>query len=162
MVFLKRGEPVIAATTEQRPTREPAETRLAGEVRAVLGKLTRRLRDKAPPGDLTWSQAHVLGRLERDGPATLTALARVENMRSQSMGAIVGPIEEAGLVAGAPDPNDGRQTLLSITALGRDYIRQNRRTREDWLAERIGAKLTPAEQEELRRALALLERIAAS
>ncbi len=104
----------------------------------------------------------MLGRLERDGPATLTALARTENMRSQSMGAIVGPLEEAGLVAGAPDPNDGRQTLLSITALGRDYVRQNRRTREDWLAERIGAKLTPAEQEVLWRALALLARIAAS
>ena len=51
------------------------------------------------------------------GPA-LTALARMENMRSQSMGAIVGPMEEAGLIAGAPDPNDGRQTLLSVTALG--------------------------------------------
>ncbi len=104
----------------------------------------------------------MLGRLERDGPATLTALARTENMRSQSMGAIVGPMEEAGLVAGAPDPNDGRQTLLSITALGSDYIRQNRQTREDWLAERIEANLTPKEQEELQRALALLERIAAS
>ncbi len=64
----------------------------------------------------------MLGRLERDGPATLTALARVENMRSQSMGAIVGPLEEAGFVAGAPDPNDGRQTVLSITALGRASI----------------------------------------
>ena len=139
-----------------------AEATLAREIRAVLGKLKRRLRDKAPPGDLSWSQAHVLGRLERDGPATLTALARTENMRSQSMGAIVGPMEEAGLVAGAPDPNDGRQTLLSITALGSDYIRQNRQTREDWLAERIEANLTPKEREELQRALALLERIAAS
>ena len=104
----------------------------------------------------------MLGRLERDGPATLTALARMENMRSQSMGAIVGPLEEAGLLAGAPDPNDGRQTLLSVTALGRECIGENRRAREDWLAERIGAELTPEEQEELRRALALLERIAAS
>jgi hypothetical protein len=69
---------------------EPAA--LAGEIRAVVGKLTRRLRDKAPPGDLSWSQAHALGRLERDGPTTLTALARSENMRSQSMGAIVGPL----------------------------------------------------------------------
>ncbi len=77
------------------------QAKLAGEIRAVLGKLKRQLRDKAPPGNLSWSQAHVLGRLERDGPATLTALARTENMRSQSMGAIVGPMEAAGLVAGA-------------------------------------------------------------
>jgi DNA-binding MarR family transcriptional regulator len=137
---------------------EPAA--LAGEIRAVVGKLTRRLRDKAPPGDLSWSQAHVLGRLERDGPATLTALARAENMRSQSMGAIVGPLEAAGLVVGAPDPNDGRQTILSVTRQGRETIRANRQTREDWLAGRIRAELTPNEQNEVARALALLARIA--
>jgi DNA-binding MarR family transcriptional regulator len=137
-------------------------TALAGEIRAVIGKLTRRLRDKAPPGDLSWSQAHVLGRLERDGPATLTALARTENMRTQSMGAIIGPLEDAGLVVGAPDPNDGRQTILSVTEHGRASIRENRRTREDWLAERIGAELAPKERDEVMRALVLLERIAAS
>lgn len=104
----------------------------------------------------------MLGRLERDGPATLTALARVENMRSQSMGAIVGPLEEAGLVAGAPDPNDGRQTLLSVTEQGRAYILENRQAREDWLAGRIGDELKPEEQDAIRRALALLERIAAN
>ncbi len=137
-------------------------TALAGELRAVIGKLTRRLRDKAPPGDLSWSQAHVLGRLERDGPATLTALARTENMRTQSMGAIVGPPEDAGLIVGAPDPNDGRQTILSVAERGRACIRENRRTREDWLAERIGAELAPKERDEVMRALVLLERIAAS
>ena len=137
---------------------EPAA--LAGAIRAVVGKLARRLRDTAPPGHFSWAQAHVLGRLERDGAATLTALARAENMRSQSMGAIVGPLEEAGLVAGAPDPEDGRQTLLSVTESGRAYIRENRRTREDWLAGRIRVELAPQEQEEVLRALTLLERIA--
>jgi DNA-binding MarR family transcriptional regulator len=133
---------------------------LAGAIRAVVGKLIRRLRDKAPPGDLNWSQARVLGRLERDGPATLTVLARAENMRSQSMGAIVGPLEEAGLVAGAPDPSDGRQTILSATERGRAYVREYRQTRDDWLAARIRAELTREEQEEVARALPLLERIA--
>ncbi len=103
----------------------------------------------------------MLGRLERDGPATLTALARVENMRSQSMGAIIGPLEEAGLIVGAADPDDGRQTLLSVTQLGQTYIRENRQAREDWLAGRIGDELTPEEQDTVRRALALFERIAA-
>ncbi len=138
---------------------EPAA--LAGALRAVVGKFVRRVRDTAPPGDLSWSQAHVLGRLERDGAATLTVLARAENMRSQSMGAIIGPLEEAGFVTGAPDPSDGRQTLLSVTDRGRAYIRDNRRTREDWLAQRIRAELTPQEQEAVAHALSLLERIAA-
>jgi DNA-binding MarR family transcriptional regulator len=137
---------------------EPAA--LASAIRAIVGKLTRRLREKAPPGDLSWAQAHVLGRLERDGAATLTALARAENMRSQSMGAIVGPLEKAGLVAGAPDPSDGRQTILSVTESGRASIQENRRTHEDRLAERIRAELNPKERDEVLRALTLLERIA--
>ncbi|MGO9418939.1 MAG: MarR family transcriptional regulator, partial [Roseiarcus sp.] len=85
-----------------------------------------------------------------------------ENMRTQSMGAIVGPLEDAGLIVGAPDPNDGRQTILSVAERGRACIRENRRTREDWLAERIGAELAPKERDEVMRALVLLERIAAS
>lgn len=132
---------------------------LAGAMRAAVGKLTRRLRDKALPSDFSWSQAHVLGRLER-GPATLTALARAENMRSQSMGAIVGPLEQAGLIVGAPDPNDGRQTILSITDAGRAYVHESRKTREDWLAERIKAKLTPEELRTVAKAVTLIERIA--
>ncbi|RBP13882.1 MarR family transcriptional regulator [Roseiarcus fermentans] len=133
---------------------------LAGQIRAVVGKLTRRLRGKAPPGGLSWSQARVLGRLEREGPTTLTALAREENMRSQSMGAIVGPLAEAGLIVGAPDPSDGRQTLLSVTAKGRDKVLANRRIREDWLAERMRATLTAEERAALTRALALMDIIA--
>ncbi len=133
---------------------------LAGAMRAAVGKLTRRLRDKALPGDFSWSQAHVLGRLERDGPATLTALARAENMRSQSMGAIVGPLEQAGLIVGAPDPEDGRQTILSITDAGRAYVHESRRTRDDWLAERIRAELSPEERRMVAQALALFERLA--
>ena len=62
---------------------------LAGELRVVVGKLIRRLREQVSPGDFTWSQLSVLKRLERDGPATVTTLARAEGVRPQSMGATV-------------------------------------------------------------------------
>jgi DNA-binding MarR family transcriptional regulator len=144
---------------DHHPSIEPAA--LAAELRAVVGKLTRRLRENAPPpGDLSWSQARILGRLEREGPQTLSTLARSENMRSQSMRAIIGPLEEAGFVVGAPDPNDGRQTLLSITEKGRATIVENRRSRDDWLAERIGAAFTAEDRKVLAHAAALLDRIA--
>src|SRR5277367_5231656 len=87
---------------------------LAGDLRAVIGQLKRRLREQAGWGDLTWSQTSVLSRLDREGPATVTTLARVEGMRPQSMGAIVSALQAAGLVTGSPDPTDGRQTVLSL------------------------------------------------
>ena len=132
---------------------------LAGELRVLIGKLKRRLREQAHLGDLTWTQMSVLSRLEREGPATVTTLARAESVRPQSMGATVSVLEAAGLVSGAPDPADGRQTILSLTAACRQWIKAGRAAREDWLFRAIRANLAPAEQEELATAIELLKRL---
>lgn len=132
---------------------------VAGDLRTLIGRLRRRLRDEAPPGDFTPSQTSVLARLEREGPATLTMLARAEGMRPQSMGAIVSVLEAAGLVSGAPDPSDGRQTILSLTAVARETIDVGRAAKEDWLVRTIRAKLAPDEQEELAHGIDLLKRL---
>jgi DNA-binding MarR family transcriptional regulator len=132
---------------------------LAGELRVALGKLSRRLREEAHLGGLTWSQVAVLGRLERDGPATVTTLARAEGVRPQSMGATVSELETTGLVARKPDPTDGRQTILSLTPVCRQMIKASRTAREDWLARAIETKLGRAEQKELASAVELLRRL---
>ncbi len=135
---------------------------LAGEFRVLLGKLLRRLREQTHPEDFTWSQKAVLFRLEREGAATVTKLARAERVRPQSMGATIATLESAGLVSGAPDPSDGRQTILSLTAACREMIQTNRSAKQDWLFRAIQAKLTSAEQETLASAVELLERLADS
>jgi DNA-binding MarR family transcriptional regulator len=132
---------------------------LAGELRVLLGTLKRRLREDVRLGDFTLSQLAVLSRLEREGPATVTGLARSEGMRPQSMGAIVSSLEAAGFVSGARDPSDGRQTILSLTAASRQWIKDNRAAREDWLFRAIRANLTPTEQESLAVGVGLLKRL---
>jgi DNA-binding MarR family transcriptional regulator len=132
---------------------------LASELRILIGKLKRRLREEAHSGDLTWSQTAVLSRLEREGPATVTTLAKAEGVRPQSMGATVSVLEAAGLVGGAPDPADGRQTLLSLTAACREMILVSRAAREDWLFRAIRTKLAAREQEELATGVELLKRL---
>jgi DNA-binding MarR family transcriptional regulator len=135
---------------------------LAGELRVLIGKLKRRLREQAHPGDFSSSQLSVLSRLEREGPATVTALARAEAVRPQSMGATVSVLEAAGFVSGAPDPSDGRQTILSLTAECRKWITASRAAREDWLFRTIRARLTSGEQKDLATAVELLKRLADS
>ena len=132
---------------------------LAQDLVAVLGKLKRRLREQAQVGDLTPSQTSTLLRLERDGPATASSLARAEGMRPQSMGAVIAALEAAGMVRGAPDPNDGRQTLLSLTEAFRKRIREGRAARRDWLSSAIQARLSPREQNDVAAAIALLKRL---
>ena len=132
---------------------------MAAELRVVLGQLRRRLRAQANKGDLSLSQFAVLGTLDREGPATVTTLARAEGVRPQSMGATVAALQEAGLVGGAPDPADGRQVMLSLTESARSWIKASRAAREDWLSQAIRSHLSPAEQQELAAAIQLLRRI---
>jgi len=139
-------------------SRDPALA-LAGELRAIAGKLRRKLREQGSVGDLTASQLAVLLRLERDGPATVTSLARAESMRSQSMGVTVAALEILGLVTGAPDPDDGRQTIWRLTPACIERIAAARAAREDWLHRTIQAEFTPAEQDRLAAGVALLKRL---
>jgi len=120
------------------------------------------MREQSHPDNYTWSQISVIIRLERDGPATASALARAEGVRQQSMGATISTLEAAGLVKGSPDPADGRQTILSLTGACRKMIQAKRAAKEDWLFRAIQTRLSPAEQEQLATALELLKRIADS
>ncbi|MGP8233262.1 MAG: MarR family winged helix-turn-helix transcriptional regulator [Methylovirgula sp.] len=141
------------------PPRSVEALALARELRIVLGNFKRRMRDHTQPGDLTLAQISVLARLDREGPATVSTLAREAGVRPQSMGATIAALETAGLLRGAADPADGRQTILSLTDACREVIQASRLAREDWLANAIETKLTPAQQAELFRAVALLQRL---
>jgi DNA-binding MarR family transcriptional regulator len=132
---------------------------LARDLRALLGKLKRRLREQAHGADLTPSQVSVLLRLEKDGPATASSLARAEGMRPQSMAPVIAALEGAGLVSGAPDPADGRQTLLSLTEACRKWVEEGRAARQDWLTRALQAHLTPQEQDTLAQSIELLKRL---
>ena len=146
-----------------KPVDESAAARafaLAGELRVVVGKLKRRLRDQMHMGDLTWAQTSALRRLERDGPATVTVLARDEGMRPQSMGANVAALEAAGLVSGAPDPQDGRQVIWSLTPACLAMMKASRAARQDWLMGAIQTHLSTSEQDTLAKAVDLLKRLA--
>jgi len=132
---------------------------LAVELRAVIGKLKRRLREQGGQADLTPSQVSVLLRLENEGPAAVSTLARAEGMRPQSMSAIVASLQEARLVEGSADPNDGRQVLISLSRKCRRLLSEGRAARQDWLTATIQRKLSAQDQEKLAVAIELLTRL---
>jgi DNA-binding MarR family transcriptional regulator len=138
----------------------PPLTALAGELRVVIGRLVRRVREKAHAGDFTNAQKSVLLRLERDGPATVSMLARAEGVRPQSMRITVSALEAAGAVDGKPDPKDGRQTFLSLTPSFLKIVKAGRAAKEDWLCRALQAQLSPREHEQLATTVKLLSRLA--
>jgi DNA-binding MarR family transcriptional regulator len=145
------------------PTRSPSDRdalhATAEDLRVIVGKLRRRLREEAHVGDLTPSQVQVLMLLEREGPATVTTLARIQGMRPQSMGETLSVLKAAGFVSGTPDPNDGRQTVLSLTPAFRKKVKASRAAREDWLFRTIQTRFSATEQQQLAIGVDLLKRL---
>jgi len=136
--------------------------RAASEVRVVIGRLRRRLRELATEDDLTPSQTAVLSRLDKDGAASTSDLAVGERVRPQSMAMTVAALERYGFVERRPDLADGRRQLLSLTVAGRERLQGDRQARQEWLARTLQQRCTEAQRRTILEALALLDDVAQS
>ena len=135
---------------------------LAAVLRANVGLLLRRLRQVQGEGELTLPESSALVRLERGGPATPSALARLEQISPQSMGATLATLESRGLIERHSDPDDGRRSVMSVTEAGRQVLGDRRNARTEQLARALSAGFTQAELEQLMAVAPLLERLAQS
>ncbi len=131
----------------------------ARDLRVVVSRLRRRLREVATADDLTPSQTAVLLRLAKDGPASTSQLAGAERVRPQSMAATVAGLDRHGLIDRTPDPHDGRRQLITLTALGRRRAESDRKVREEWLVRAMQDRYTERERQVINDALALLGRL---
>ena len=143
-------------------TAGPDVHEVAGALRVSVGLLLRRMRQKRNDGELTLPESSALTRLDRGGPATASALAKLEQISPQSMGATLGALEARGLIGRRPDPGDGRRAVLSVTEAGARLLRDKRNARTEQLAKALSAGFTPAEIQLLAAASPLLERLAES
>jgi DNA-binding MarR family transcriptional regulator len=136
----------------------------AEEVAAALylsvGLFKRRLRQMPAEGELSLPESSALRRLERGGPATVTALAKADQISVQSMGATLSTLQARGLIERHPDPADGRRSVMSVTAAGLVALSDKRNARIAQLAQVLTARFTPAELGQLRAAAPLIERLA--
>ncbi len=137
-------------------------TEVAAALALSLGLLRRRLRQLQLDGDLTFPETAALARLDRGGPTTSAALARLEQISPQSMGTTLAALEARGLVARAADPQDGRRVILSLTDAGAERLRNRRHAKVERLARALSSELSRAELEQLMAAAPLIERLAQS
>jgi len=141
---------------------DPDIGNLAGTLRVSIGLLVRRLRQVHAEGELTWSESSALARLDRGGPATPSALAKLEQISPQSMGATLGALEARGLVERRPDPGDGRRAVMSLTEAGLQTLLSRRNARTEQLAKSLSTGFTHSELRQLQAAAPLIERLAQS
>jgi DNA-binding MarR family transcriptional regulator len=132
---------------------------LASDLRVVVGQLIRRLR--AEQHRFSMSQGAVLGRLDRDGPQSVSDLAAAEKVRPQSMAQTVADLESEGMVERRPDSDDRRRSLVLFTEKGLETLHADRRQREGWLAGML-AGLSEEDRRTMARAVELMGELADS
>jgi DNA-binding MarR family transcriptional regulator len=136
------------------PTTEIKEE-LAPRLRWAVTRLARRLRQEAG-ANLGPSQTAALATVERHGPLSPSELAEIERIRRPSVTRIVRHLEQASLIERVTDPQDGRASILSVTAEGRALLRRLRERKTAYLAKRLAA-LDAEDRRTLERAAELLE-----
>ena len=124
----------------------------------TIGLLLRRVRAAAASHELSLTEAAVMSRLAKDGPATTADLARAESMKPQSMGATIAALEEMGMVERKPHPTDGRQVNIELTAKGAAVRKSAKDAKRMWLAQAI-AQLDEEERETLFAAGRIIKRL---
>jgi DNA-binding MarR family transcriptional regulator len=141
------------------PTRTETDIApLAADLRVAVGQLIRRLRSE---NLFPLTQLWVLGRLDREGPGSVSELAQALRVRPQSMAQTVGDLEAEGMVERNPDPGDRRRALVSLTKAGRARILADRAAREGWLVKAL-EELSEEDRETIERAVEILDRLAAA
>ena len=141
-------------------TGDPDVRDVAAALRVSIGLLLRRMRQVRVEGELTVPEISALARLDRSGPATSSALAKLDQISPQSMGTTLSGLEARGLVERRPDARDGRRVVLSVTGAGRQVLRDKRDARTAQLAQALAAGFTDDELRQLMTAAPLLERLA--
>jgi DNA-binding MarR family transcriptional regulator len=97
----------------------------------------------------------------RDGANSPGELARLWQVTPAVITGIIDRLERRGLVRREPDPEDRRRLQLALTAAGQAANDAVERTLTAELAAQL-ANVSDAQRDELRRSLALLQRIFAA
>lgn len=134
----------------------PVDPETPARLRAVVGKLSRRLNSLARGSGLTPSQLSALGVVARQGPLRLSELAEIESVNPTMLSRVVAALDEAGLVRRRTDPDDRRAGLLEVTASGRRTHDRLRAERGRVLTTGL-ERLDPADLTALEAALPALE-----
>lgn len=132
----------------------------AAQLRTAIVRTARRLRQEAAAetSGLTPTSVAALATIERHGPLTPSEIAAIERVKRPTITRTLACLEREGLIDRAPDPADGRSSLVSVNGAGRERLRRLRGRKNAYLARRM-RELTDEEVETLERAAEILERM---
>lgn len=114
-------------------------SKLAGELRPTILRLSRHLRREAQRGGSSSLDAQLLGTLSEEPGLGVSELADMEQMSRPAMSAHIKRLMQLGYLQREQAKGDGdrRRIGLSVTRSGVVYLRTVSERRVDWLAKRL-------------------------
>lgn len=149
------ASPGITPTAAAETSQEESSARL----RAVIGRLSRRLRPTVAGSGLTPSQISVLFTIVRLGPLGLSELAAIEGLNPTMLSRITAQLCDSGLIRREADPSDRRSANVLSTTAGRRIRERIHRERTRALSAHI-EQLDEHQRQALWDALPALEELA--
>jgi len=134
---------------------------LAERLLLACSGLTRAASAATATGELSMTQARLLGNLLREGPLRVSRLAALERCAQPSMTSLVSRCADAGLVTREPDPDDARAARVTLTPAGSQALAEHRRRLSRPVAEAVDA-LRDGRADEVAATTALLEELVAT
>jgi DNA-binding MarR family transcriptional regulator len=132
-------------------------TEHAARLRLAINRMARRLRQQAQ-ADLGPASIAALATIERSGPLTPSEIARIEGIQRPTATRLLARLTDEGLITRAPDPDDGRCSIVAITKDGRTALSRLRKRKTAYLAKEMRG--LPAEDvDTLARAAEILEQV---
>ena len=137
---------------------QSGEAELASALRLSLLRAARRLRSQRVNTAVTLSQLSALATVLKCGPLSAGEIAAIERVQPPSMTKILASLESAGWVERSSHPDDRRQSIIAITAAGRELLEEETRARDEWLAKRL-VEFSPSDLRKLSEAVEVLDRL---
>jgi DNA-binding MarR family transcriptional regulator len=128
-------------------------------LRAVIGRLGRRLRQTSAGSELTPTQTSVLFTIVRLGPLGLGEVAEIESVNPTMLSRITAQLCDAGLIHREASPGDRRAALVKATPAGKKMRERIHKERTAALGAHVES-LSEEQREALWAALPVLEELA--
>lgn len=133
---------------------------LASELRALLTRLTKKLRKESVTGQhLSLTERSTLSVLYQQKQMLPSELALSEKITNQSMSQILNHLLELGYITRTASATDRRKVLISLTESGEKTVIQVRTERDQWLAKAISDSCGEEEKKLLKKVIGPLSRI---
>jgi DNA-binding MarR family transcriptional regulator len=137
------------------------DTDQAARLRAVIGRLSRRLRP-TPAGTaagLTPTRVSVLLHIVRAGSVRLSDIAEAEGLNPTMLSRVISDLVDLALVQRASDPGDRRAAWAKPTPAGRKLAERMRRERTAAVNDAL-TQLSDTDRHKIEQALPALEALA--